>query len=165
VAVSSNQTQAVPGIHLKSDVGEKLTRKIRLGKLVDLNHDGFSLEDKIKLIKRLARKVNKFINLNLALCRNPFGYATLNMRAGFGWPLAPTAECSAELEHGVVKLSVVKLVPNKRVERECSSSHPKSRPASAWTGTYFIFEIVDADNVVSSGSKRNQVRGFLPREL
>jgi hypothetical protein len=65
----------------------------------------------------------------------------------------------------VVKLSVVELVPNKRVEWKCIRTHPKSRPASAWTGTYFIFEIVDADNVVSSGSKRNQVRGFLPRGL
>jgi hypothetical protein len=62
----------------------------------------------------------------------------------------------------VVKLKVVELVPNKRVEWECSiSTHPKSRPASAWTGTHFIFEIVDADNVVSSGSKRNQVRAIL----
>ena len=61
-------------------------------------------------------------------------------------------------EHGVVKLRVVELVPNKRVEWECISSHPKSSPASAWTGTHFIFEIVERDNVVSSGSNPNQLR-------
>ena len=41
MAVSSDQTQAITGIHLKSDVCEKLTREIRLGKLVDLNHNDF----------------------------------------------------------------------------------------------------------------------------
>ena len=56
-------------------------------------------------------------------------------------------------------MSVVELVPNKRVEWKCIRTHPKSRPASAWTGTYFIFLIGDADDVVSSASKRNQVRG------
>ncbi len=55
-------------------------------------------------------------------------------------------------------MRVVELVPKKRVEWECISTHPKSSPASAWTGTHFIFQIGDADNVVSSGSKRNQVR-------
>ena len=46
-------------------------------------------------------------------------------------------------EHGVVKLRVVDLVPNKRVEWECISTHPKTSPASAWTGTHFIFELAD----------------------
>jgi hypothetical protein len=46
---------------------------------------------------------------------------------------------------------------NKRVEWECISTHPRSSPASAWTGTHFIFEIAERDNV-SSGSKHNQVR-------
>jgi hypothetical protein len=41
VTVSSDKTQPITGIHLKTDVSEKLTRKIRLGKLVDLNHDRF----------------------------------------------------------------------------------------------------------------------------
>lgn len=58
----------------------------------------------------------------------------------------------------MVKLRVVELVPNKRVEWECISTHPKSSPASAWTGTHFVFEIVEGDNVVSSGSKHNQDR-------
>src|SRR4026208_2093225 len=41
VAVSTDQTQAIAGIHLKSDVSEKLAREIRLRELVDLNHNGF----------------------------------------------------------------------------------------------------------------------------
>src|SRR5437773_7747424 len=49
-------------------------------------------------------------------------------------------------EHGVVKLRVVGLVPNKGVEWECISTHPGSSPASAWTGTHFIFEIAQAGN-------------------
>jgi uncharacterized protein YndB with AHSA1/START domain len=61
-------------------------------------------------------------------------------------------------EHGVVKLRVVELVPNRRIEWECISSHPKTSPASAWTGTHFIFEIVERDNVASSGSNPNQAR-------
>ena len=59
-------------------------------------------------------------------------------------------------EHGVVKLRVVELVPNKRVEWECISTHPKSSPASAWTGTHFIFEI--AEGGAASGSEDNQQR-------
>jgi len=39
VAVSADQTQTITGIHLQSDVSEKLAREIRLGKLIDLNHD------------------------------------------------------------------------------------------------------------------------------
>jgi uncharacterized protein YndB with AHSA1/START domain len=44
-------------------------------------------------------------------------------------------------EHGVVELRVVRLVPNARVEWECISTHPKTSPASAWTGTHFVFEM------------------------
>ena len=40
MAVSSDQAQALAGIHLQSDFSEKLAREIRFGKLVDLNHDG-----------------------------------------------------------------------------------------------------------------------------
>lgn len=49
-------------------------------------------------------------------------------------------------EHGIVKLRVVEQIPNKRVEWECISTHPKSSPASAWTGTHFIFELAEADD-------------------
>jgi uncharacterized protein YndB with AHSA1/START domain len=44
-------------------------------------------------------------------------------------------------EHGIVRLRVVELVPNQRIDWECISTHPASRPASAWTGTHFIFEL------------------------
>ena len=44
-------------------------------------------------------------------------------------------------EHGAVRLRVVELVPGRRVEWECISTHPESSPASAWTGTHFIFEL------------------------
>lgn len=51
--------------------------------------------------------------------------------------------------HGVVRLRVLDLTPNKRVEWECVSSHPSDSPASAWTGTHFIFEISEADSPAS----------------
>jgi uncharacterized protein YndB with AHSA1/START domain len=62
-------------------------------------------------------------------------------------------------EHGVVQLRVVELVPDTRVEWECISTHPTSSPASAWTGTHFIFELAEPDNTGSSGSahKRDHV--------
>jgi hypothetical protein len=46
-------------------------------------------------------------------------------------------------EHGVVKLRVVQLIPNTHVQWECISTHPKTSPASAWTGTHFIFELAE----------------------
>jgi hypothetical protein len=49
-------------------------------------------------------------------------------------------------EHGVVKLKVLQMVPEKRIEWECISTHPKSSPASAWTGTHFSFEISAREN-------------------
>ena len=59
----------------------------------------------------------------------------------------------------MVKLRVVELVPNKRVEWECISTHPKSSPASAWTGTHFIFEIAERGDLgAASGAGRNQGR-------
>jgi uncharacterized protein YndB with AHSA1/START domain len=44
-------------------------------------------------------------------------------------------------EHGIVQLRVVDRVPNQRIEWECISRHRASSPASAWTGTHFIFEL------------------------
>jgi hypothetical protein len=41
VAVAPDQAETFAGIHLKTDVRKKLAPEIRLGKLVDLNHDGF----------------------------------------------------------------------------------------------------------------------------
>jgi uncharacterized protein YndB with AHSA1/START domain len=58
-------------------------------------------------------------------------------------------------EHGVVRLRVVELVPNERVEWECISTHPASSPASAWTGTHFVFEIAESgDEAAPPGGKR-----------
>jgi uncharacterized protein YndB with AHSA1/START domain len=48
-------------------------------------------------------------------------------------------------EHGIVQLLVVDRVPNTRIEWECISMHPASSPASAWTGTRFIFELSARD--------------------
>lgn len=48
-------------------------------------------------------------------------------------------------EHGIVKLRVVELVPNNRVEWQCVSMHPASSPASVWTGTHLIFELAQRD--------------------
>jgi uncharacterized protein YndB with AHSA1/START domain len=59
-------------------------------------------------------------------------------------------------EHGVVKLKVVKLVPHQRVEWECISVHSKTSPASAWTGTHFIFELAERKD--SSGVGRHRAR-------
>jgi uncharacterized protein YndB with AHSA1/START domain len=52
-------------------------------------------------------------------------------------------------EHGVVRLRVVDLVPNARVEWECISTHPARSPASAWTGTHFVFEIAESDGATT----------------
>ena len=51
-------------------------------------------------------------------------------------------------EHGTVKLKVLEMSKDKRVEWECISTHPKSSPASAWTGTHFSFDISERGNVV-----------------
>jgi hypothetical protein len=51
--------------------------------------------------------------------------------------------------HGVVKLKVLETVQDTRVEWECISTHPKSSPASAWTGTHLSFEISERDNVAA----------------
>ncbi len=44
-------------------------------------------------------------------------------------------------EHGVVKMKVLDLVEEQRVEWQCISRHPQTSPASAWTGTHVIFEL------------------------
>jgi uncharacterized protein YndB with AHSA1/START domain len=52
-------------------------------------------------------------------------------------------------EHGVVQLRVVAQVENERIEWECISSHPKTSPASAWTGTHFVFELAERDGTTT----------------
>jgi uncharacterized protein YndB with AHSA1/START domain len=62
-------------------------------------------------------------------------------------------------EHGAVRFKVLEMVPDERVEWECISTHPKSSPASAWTGTHFSFDISERENVVAlSGFGQNQDR-------
>lgn len=51
--------------------------------------------------------------------------------------------------HGVVKLKVLDLIPNKRVEWECISNHPLESPASAWMGTHFVFEFTEQESPAS----------------
>ena len=48
-------------------------------------------------------------------------------------------------EHGIVQLLVVDQVEDARIEWECISTHPPSSPASAWTGTHFVFELTPQD--------------------
>ena len=47
-------------------------------------------------------------------------------------------------EHGVLRMKVLDLLPDKRVEWECISTHPKTSPASAWTGTHVVFEVTES---------------------
>ena len=52
-------------------------------------------------------------------------------------------EFSPGAPHGTLKARVLDLVPGKRVEWEFISTHPKSSPASAWTGTHVVFEVTE----------------------
>ena len=52
-------------------------------------------------------------------------------------------------KHGVVRLKVLALVPDRRVEWECISTHPAESPASAWTGTHFIFELSERESAAA----------------
>ena len=55
-------------------------------------------------------------------------------------------EFSPGAEHGVLRMKVLELVQGKRVEWECISAHPKTSPASAWTGTHVVFAITEREN-------------------
>lgn len=64
-------------------------------------------------------------------------------------------------EHGIVRMRVVELLPNRRVEWECISAHPKSSPASVWTGTHFIFELAEPDDDgIARNSERTTILDF-----
>jgi hypothetical protein len=45
--------------------------------------------------------------------------------------------------HGDVQMKVLKSTPNRRVESEIISAHPKRSPASAWTGTQIAYKIAE----------------------
>ena len=48
--------------------------------------------------------------------------------------------------HGVVKFKVLDRTKDKRVEWEFFSTHPKTSPAFAWTGTHVVFDISERKN-------------------
>lgn len=48
--------------------------------------------------------------------------------------------------HGIVKFKVLDRTRDRRIEWEFFSTHPKSSPASAWTGTHAVFDIADRPN-------------------
>ena len=52
-------------------------------------------------------------------------------------------------EHEIVQLRSVDQQADQRIEWECISQHPLSSPASAWTGTHFIFELTDVKTPAS----------------
>jgi len=52
-------------------------------------------------------------------------------------------------QHGIVRLKVLQRLPNQRVEWECISEHPPSSPASAWTGTHFLFELSEGSSAAA----------------
>jgi uncharacterized protein YndB with AHSA1/START domain len=45
--------------------------------------------------------------------------------------------------HGDVQMKVLDSTPNRRVEWEIISAHPKRSPASAWSDTHILFEIAE----------------------
>ena len=49
-------------------------------------------------------------------------------------------------EHGEVRMKVIDLQPDRRVEWEIISMHPRQSPASAWTGTQVVFDLSERDN-------------------
>ena len=69
-------------------------------------------------------------------------------------------------EHGVVKMQVLQMVQDTRVEWECISTHPKTSPASAWTGTHVVFEITAREKMAildfrhSGWDKNSEYCGF-----
>jgi len=54
---------------------------------------------------------------------------------GLAWEFNPGPE------HGVLVAKVIEMAPDRRVEWEFVSTHPRNSPAFAWTGTHVIFEI------------------------
>jgi len=55
--------------------------------------------------------------------------------------------------HGVVRLKLAKLIPDTRIEWVCISTHPEDSPASAWTGTHFIFDLSEGESAASTAER------------
>ena len=83
-------------------------------------------------------------------------YSAIAAAEGLGrwWAPHTSTETAAGLvlahnpgeEHGEVRMKVLATVPNRRVEWEVISTHPRRSPASAWTGTHIVFELAERDN-------------------
>ena len=65
MAIAPDETQMIAGIHLQSDVGEKLPVEIGLGKLVDLDHEGCSRE-----WQKLVNQVSGWIRNGIRMKQN-----------------------------------------------------------------------------------------------
>lgn len=83
-------------------------------------------------------------------------YAAISTATGLGqwWAPHTSAQTPDGLvlahnpgpEHGEVRMKVLDMVPDRRVEWEIISTHPRRSPASAWTGTHVIFELAEREN-------------------
>jgi uncharacterized protein YndB with AHSA1/START domain len=92
-------------------------------------------------------------------------YAAISTAEGIGtWWAEQTPVKRAEglvLEHNpgpkhrVVRLQVLDLVPERRVEWKCISTHPAESPASVWTGTHFIFELSEGESAASIAERES----------
>lgn len=102
-------------------------------------------------------------------------YEALATAGGLGnwWALHTSTKTEAGLvlahdpgpEHGEVRMLVLDVVQDRRVEWEIISRHPTRSPASAWTGTRIAFEISERDNPghwlgISGGRPRMAVLDF-----
>jgi uncharacterized protein YndB with AHSA1/START domain len=86
-------------------------------------------------------------------------YAALSEpeRIGTWWDRQTAVQADAGLvlehdpgeQHGIVRLKVLQRLPNQRVEWECISEHPPTSPASAWTGTHFVFELSEGPSAAA----------------
>ena len=78
-------------------------------------------------------------------------YEAISTEAGIaGWWDRPNAvktdsgvvlEFNPGPEHGVLRARVAAAIPDRRIEWEFVSTHPRNSPAFAWTGTRVSFEI------------------------
>ena len=68
-------------------------------------------------------------------------------------------------KHGVVRLRVLAPITNQRVEWECISNHPPESPASAWTGTHFIFDLSEQESAASTAIRECAASGAQDKRI
>jgi uncharacterized protein YndB with AHSA1/START domain len=66
-------------------------------------------------------------------------------------------ELNPGAQHGVLRMKVLELLPDRRVEWECISTHPETSPASEWTGTHVVFEITESVPMVFEITRRRHM--------